>query len=296
MTSAKWLSEFETGVLELDRANRALMGLVAEVFAASETSDPADLRQALVNLRDQTKIGFAREDGLMDELKYQGAAQHQSEHRQFLAQIQDQIDDLDAGLAHAPNNLRFQKSWFAQHVVRQDILFGQAILTQQGIDDRRDAEPRTITEDEPDAIEDRRQGLLGHIVWTSKLDVGVEAIDAGHHAMVEIFNSVVDVSPSGDRTQLAALLEQLGNTIAADFEAEEKLMAQVDYEYSATHLKEHQELLLDYGYQVEDWRANHVSAESLCRFMHRWLLRHIVASDKQLGEAIQRQSGKRSAV
>lgn len=267
------------------------MGLIDRVVAAAESTDSSDLQNALIKLQDQAKIDFAREDRLMDALKYQGAAQHQSEHQQLLAEIQNQIGDLTAGQAHTPHILRFQKNWFIQHVSSQDVLLGKAILEQKGIHDRRhDADEPGITEDELDAFEDRRQGILDPVVWSSKFDVGVEAIDAGHRAMVELYNSIIDLTPSNNRTQLATWLELLGNTTAAHFDTEEKLMAQFNYEDAAAHKNEHRKLLQEYGHQVEDWRENHISSVFLCRFMYRWLLRHIVTTDRHLGEAIQLQS------
>lgn len=148
-----------------------------------------------------------------------------------------------------------------------------------------------MSEAELEAFEDRRRGILKKIVWASKLDVGVEAIDAEHRALVELYNSIIEISPSRDRVQLAKLLEQLGNATAAHFETEDKLMAQIEYEDAAAHQKEHQELLQEYGHQVNDWRENHISSEMLCRFMYGWLLRHVIAADQPLGEAIQRKSG-----
>lgn len=267
------------------------MSLINWVIVASEVTDPTDLRSALVKLQDQAKIDFAREDGLMDALRFQGATQHQSEHRQLLAEIQHQIDDLKNGQVHTLHLLRFQKNWLTQHVLGQDALLGQAILNLKGIHDRRHVHGQRMSEDQFDAFEDRRLGLLESIVWTSKFDVGVEAIDAGNRTLVELYNSIIDISPSRDRTRLAKLLEQLGNATAAHFETEDELMAQFDYEDAAAHRKEHQDLLHEYGHQVDDWRANHISSEMLCRFMYRWLLRHVIAADKPLGEMIQRQSG-----
>lgn len=292
MNIDQWLSDLETGILELDRENRALMGLTDGVVAASEVTDTALLLSALVQLQDQAKIDFAREEGLMAAFRYKGAAQHQSEHRQLLAEIQHQIDDLKNGLAHTPHLLRFQKNWFIQHLLTQDVLLGQALLTHKGIYDRRHSQRRRMTEAELDAFEDRRVAIRQDITWTSQLNIGVEVIDAAHHALVELYNLIINISPSRDKTQLAALLEELGNTTAAHFETQEKLMAELDYDDAAAHRKEHQELLKEYGHQVDDWRANRISPEMLCRFMYRWLLNHVIASDKPLGEAIQRQSSR----
>ena len=287
MKNDKWISELESGIIELDRENRTLMTLIDGVIAAVEAADTANLRRALTKLQDQAKIDFAREDGLMDAIRYQGAAQHQSGHQQLLAEIQHHIDDINAGQIHAPSLLRFQQNWLIPHVLNEDILFGQAILNHKGIHDRRHAHGPRMTEDELDAFEDRRLGILECIVWSGKLDVGVAVIDAEHRALVVLYNSIIDASTSRDRIRLAELLEQLGNDTAAHFETEDQLMAQFGYEDAAAHRKEHQDLLHEYGHQVEDWRANHISSEFLCRFMYRWLLSHVITADKPLGKAIQ---------
>ena len=288
----QWLSDLETGIHELDRENRALMGLTGGVIAASGVTDTTPLLSALVQLHTQAKIDFAREEELMAAFRYKGAAQHQFEHLQLLAEIQHQIDDLENGQAHAPHLVRFQKNWFIQHLLTQDVLLGQALLTHKGIYERRHSQRRQMTEAELDAFEDRRVAIRQDIAWTSQLNIGVEVIDAAHHALVELYNLIINVSPCRDKAQLATLLEQLGNTTAAHFETQEKLMAELDYEDAAAHRKEHQELLNEYGHQVDDWRANRISPEMLCRFMYRWLLNHVIASDKPLGEAIQRQSNR----
>lgn len=287
MKNDEWISELESGIVELDRENRTLMTLIDGVIAAVGAADTADLRSALTKLQDQAKIDFAREDGLMDAIRYQGAAQHQSGHQQLLAEIQHHIDDINAGQVHAPSLLRFQQNWLTQHVLNEDVLLGQAILNRKGIHDRRHAHGPRMTEDELDAFEDRRLGILECIVWSGKLDVGVAVIDAEHRALVALYNSIIDASTSRDRTRLAGLLAQLGHDTAAHFETEDQLMAQIGYEDAAAHRKEHQDLLHEYGHQVEDWRANHISSELLCRFMYRWLLRHVITADKPLGKAIQ---------
>lgn len=159
-----------------------------------------------------------------------------------------------------------------------------------GTMERRLASPGRIGEPVIDTFDNRRVGLPEPIVWTDKYLVGVDIIDAEHHALVDLFNSILTVSKSHNHAELAILLEQLGNITATHFESEERLMAQFDYAHAAQHRLDHQKLLEEYGHQVDDWRNRHISAELLCRFMYRWLLRHVIASDMALGEAINRHA------
>lgn len=141
-----------------------------------------------------------------------------------------------------------------------------------------------------DTLDSRRVGVPEPIVWTEKHLVGVDIIDAEHRALIEMFNSILAVSKSHNQAELAILLEQLGDATAAHFASEESLMAQFDYAHAAQHRIDHQKLLDEFGHQVDDWRNRHISAELLCRFMYRWLLRHVLASDMALGEAINRHA------
>ena len=141
-----------------------------------------------------------------------------------------------------------------------------------------------------DTFDSRRAGLPVPIVWSEKHLVGVGIIDAEHQALVDLFNLILAVSKSHNHGELAILLEQLGNTTASHFASEETLMAQFDYAHAAQHRIDHQKLLNEYAHQVDDWRNRHISAELLCRFMHRWLMRHVIASDMALGEAITRHA------
>ena len=140
----------------------------------------------------------------------------------------------------------------------------------------------------PVSFDFSRVGMPDAVSWSDKYSVGVALIDAEHHALINLYNSILSVGISGNDAELPILLEQLGNATASHFESEEKLMAQFDYAHAAQHRLDHQALLDEYGRQVDDWRNRHISAELLCRFMYRWLLRHVIAADMPLGEAINR--------
>lgn len=291
MENTSWTSELETGISALDLDNRALLDLIRRVIAASAETDRDQLKSSLLALQTETVAHFEREERLMNECKYLAAAEHQAEHRQLAVEIQHQIDDLQAGQGNLSFIGRFMHNWLRQHIVSKDALFGQALITQQGTTDRRHESIDTqAPEEEIDIFEERRLGNLEPIVWTAKLALGIEPIDAQHRALIGRYNAILVTSKSADKARLATLLEQLGNETAAHFENEELLMSGADYEHAATHKEEHRKLLEELAHQVDDWRKNHISAELLCRFMYLWLLRHIVALDRPLAEAIKRQN------
>lgn len=291
MKRNSWNSELETGLSALDLDNRSLLGLLDQVIEASEAGDLAGLKCALLDLQGETTARFEREEDLMAAFKYELAAQHQAEHQQLAAEIQCMINDLDAGEGGVAFIGRFMRNWLLQHIVSKDTLFGKAIVTQNGTTDRRQrAVDMQLPDDEIDVFEERRLENLKPIFWTSKVALGIEENDAGLRAIFALFNAILGARKSTDQTRLAMLLEQLGNEIEAHFKNEENLMLRFGYEHSATHKEEHRKLLEEFASQVDDWRGGYISADLLCRFMHRWLLRHIAVSDTPLSEAIRRQN------
>ena len=265
----------------MDLDHRTLFDLANRVIIASEKSDLGGLKSSLLDLQTELIAHFEREEHLMAECGYEAAAQHQKEHQQLTAEIQEQINDLDTDKGNVSFIARFMRNWLLQHIVTGDAQFGQALRTQKGTTDRRQALVDGI-----DIFEERRLGAMEPIQWTSALQLGIEAIDANHRALIVTLNTILAARQSTDKAKLAALLEQLGNETAADFQTEEELMAQLSLENVAAHKEEHRQLLEEFANQVDDWRENRISAELLCRFMHHWLIRHIAALDIPLAVAI----------
>lgn len=280
LTTDTWIAELETGISALDLDHKTLLDLVNRVIVASNEPDLAELKSSLLDLQAELIAHFEREENLMAECIYEAATQHQEEHQQLAGEIQEQINDLAAGKGNVTFVARFMRNWLLQHIVTRDAHFGKALLTQRGTTDRRQT-----ADDGIDIFEERRLGRMEAIQWTPALELGIEAIDANHRAMIDTLNAILAVRQSDDKANLAALLEQLGNETAADFQTEEALMLQLSVENLAAHKEEHRQLLDEFANQVDDWRENRVSAELLCRFMHHWLIRHIAALDIPLAMA-----------
>lgn len=291
-----WTAELETGISALDLDNQLLLGLINRVVAASEGANQDGLKSSLIDLQAETIAHFEREERLMAECQYEAAAQHQTDHRQLLAEIQHQINDLDAGKANVSYIGRFMHNWLLEHIVSKDSLFGKAVLTHVGITDRRQRTAEgQVPDEEIDIFEERRLGNLESILWNPKLAVGNELIDAGHRALCARLSAILAARKSIGHERLAILLEQLGRETEAHFEMEEQLMASCSYEHAVTHVDEHQKILNEFAHLIDDWRDQHISTELLCRFLYRWLLRHIGGSDIPLCEAMLRKGAEKSS-
>ncbi len=281
MKNSNWTSQLETGVSELDLDNRSLLDLVNRVKDASDETNLAGLKSALFDFQAEMIAHFEREERLIPECNDEAAKDHQGEHQQLAEEIREQIQGLEACEDNVASIGRFMHNWIVQHFGNKDTLFGKAIIAQNGTTDRR-----LDSSEEFDIFEERRLGNLETIRWTSKIAVGIESIDSDHRAMIALLNQVVAARRSSDHPYLATLLEQFGNETTRHFKNEEALMTRFDLEHAARHMDEHRNLLDEYAQQVDDWRENRISAETLCRFMYRWMLRHISESDIPLGKAI----------
>lgn len=151
---------------------------------------------------------------------------------------------------------------------------------------------------ESGVVEDSLVTLMAHeseeneergIHWTPKLSVGIAEVDTQHQRMIGIYNLIVSIDITGERKNMAELLEELGNETFAHFQYEERLMLEAGYEQIREHKEEHSKLLNELGEQVEDWRSRRISASDLARFMYRWLIRHIVTTDVPMGRELTRE-------
>jgi hemerythrin len=285
MKSSRWTSELETGLSTLDSDHRQLLTKANRLKQASSDADLSELKLALLAMKAELVAHFAREEALMRDCSYEGAQEHQDEHERLLAEIQERIDELNAIETGVVAFGDYINQWLFQHIAGKDTLFGRAVIAQVGTTDRRREDDENF-----DAFEERRLNNLEAIRWPADVSTGIEAIDAHYPVMIELLNQIIVARKSSDRAGLATLIEDFGNAIESHFREEEAIMARIEFEHGSTHREEHQRLLDEFSDLVDDWRSDRISAELLCRFIYRWMLNHIAASDMPLGAAISQQT------
>ena len=277
----------ETEMFDLHLINQSLHGLVNKVITASGETDLSALKVLLLDLRETAIAQFACEELAMNVIKYGAAAQHHSEHAQFLTEIRRQIDDLEAGKGDRSILAQFIQSWFLRHVVSQDLLFTASFV----LANKTASLPLTHGDKlgSGGGFDERRFDIPEPIVWSPKHSVDIQPIDEDHKAIFFLLKDIVESRASSDRTNLAMLLERLGDKTSAHFKSEEKVMHEYNYEFAAAHCEQHQKLLDEYAHQVDEYRNNSISAELMCRFIYQWFVRHIEMSDIPLSNAIRGQ-------
>lgn len=124
------------------------------------------------------------------------------------------------------------------------------------------------------------------LVWTPGFAIGIPEIDQQHQ---ELFNRLAKLREGivdGKRSEVARLVDFLGQSLMGHFEAEERWMVESRYPEYEAHKTEHRDFMQHYlrytskldvrgpalfgGTRVDLWIAD-------------WLRNHILVSDKALG-------------
>lgn len=124
--------------------------------------------------------------------------------------------------------------------------------------------------------------------WQDKFSVGVTAMDLQHKQLVAMVNQVYEAMRTG-KGELAAktLLPSLAQYTRSHFNAEEKLMHEVDYPQIAAHQAEHFKLAQQVSELLEKVKAGKmVATVSIATFLKDWLTSHILGCDMQYAKFI----------
>ena len=279
-----WSSELETGISSLDSGNKSLFMLAGRLDQACKSTNLSALKSALVDLNTEMAKHFDREEKLMAECEY-AADGHWDEHQQVIAEIREKLEALESFEDDVLGFGRVIHNWLIQHIADQDRLFGRAVITQNGTTDRR-----RETDENFNVFSERRLEQLEAIEWPQEIATGVEAIDTDFPRIIGLLNQIVGERLTSERPALAGLFEQFGNELETHFRNQEALMTSIGYAQTADHQKEHNQLLDEFGQLLDDWQGNKLSAELLCRFVYRWMLRHFSSFDTTLGEALRQKT------
>jgi len=127
---------------------------------------------------------------------------------------------------------------------------------------------------------------MAFIDWSENLSVKVNSIDVQHKKLVELINKLHDASKEGKAKEAAGpVLKELINYTATHFDYEEKLFSEHGYPESATHSKEHKDLVVKVLDVQKDFDAGKLTiGMSLMSFLKDWLNNHILKTDKKYAD------------
>ena len=122
------------------------------------------------------------------------------------------------------------------------------------------------------------------IEWNDEFNLGIEAIDSEHRALVELINALHDAMSAGaERANIVAGLSAIYTLVSEHFAREEALMRESRYMAYAEHKEDHEVLLDDLREILDDVRADGEYAEGrLSADLQYWFSDHFSTHDARL--------------
>lgn len=126
---------------------------------------------------------------------------------------------------------------------------------------------------------------MAFIKWTDEMSVNVAEIDRQHQRLVAMLNEMDDAMRQGKgRDVLGKILNGMIEYTAEHFTTEEKYFSQYMYPDAENHIREHRtfvEKAKEFQKKFETTRIGLTT--DIINFLHEWLKRHIMGSDKKYG-------------
>ena len=115
--------------------------------------------------------------------------------------------------------------------------------------------------------------------WKKEYSVGIEGIDKQHRVLLDYFTLIEDsVESDGSWSSVHFILVQLRDFARIHFAVEETLMHMFGYPGAADHIGQHQGFFAKLK-EIEQQSLTTDVAKDTVKFLHGWLLRHILGED-----------------
>jgi hemerythrin-like metal-binding protein len=127
-------------------------------------------------------------------------------------------------------------------------------------------------------------GKMAFIIWSDEYSVNINELDEQHKQLINIINRVYEASQSGaEKSVIRRIFVELAEYAAYHFKAEEKLLKSYGYPNFEQHRRQHQQLVVILlELQLRFRKGTMTLSEDMLNFLKNdWLLKHIVASDKE---------------
>ncbi len=121
------------------------------------------------------------------------------------------------------------------------------------------------------------------IVWTDKLNLGIDRIDMQHKKLCDYINSLHKaMQGGGDKKRIEQLLSALRDYTETHFTEEEVFFGKSDYPHTEQHKKVHRSFVAKLvEFQERLARGSDTLSMDLLVFLKDWLIQHIMGTDKQ---------------
>lgn len=134
------------------------------------------------------------------------------------------------------------------------------------------------------------------IQWSEQLSLGVEQIDSQHKELIAIANELIEAVLQGQsKDSVDDVVKRLREYTVFHFKSEEELMEEIRYPRRGEQMQEHKRLKREVKeYQRQIYRREEVTPEAILEFIKDWLLKHILAYDRDLAGFIHGQEAEKT--
>lgn len=120
--------------------------------------------------------------------------------------------------------------------------------------------------------------------WSPNLSVGIEELDADHQELIGVLNRLdLEVGHAAGHDTISQILDEFISRVNTHFLREEKIMLREEYPEADHHAKVHRALADELQEFRTEFLAGMEIGPEIPEFIKRWLISHIMESDKHLG-------------
>ena len=125
-----WKEAFNTNIPVLDRQHRKIFAVLNRLYDAVQT--PVDKKYVLQSLREMNEysnLHFTTEERLMSQYGYPELETQKEQHKYYREQMVVQLTRAfyEEKEAVCLNGLQFLRDWFLDHILQEDLKFGEAV-------------------------------------------------------------------------------------------------------------------------------------------------------------------------
>jgi len=126
--------------------------------------------------------------------------------------------------------------------------------------------------------------------WDDSFLIGIEELDHEHKVLIDDINRLHwELSRHERKSEIAKCLGEIFARMQAHFALEERVMKDNGYKFFDEHKREHDELLDTYTEDMVQFLNDpgFSSGKSIENSLERWVIHHIVTSDKRMSVMVQ---------
>lgn len=117
-----WETKYVFNIESIDNEHKTLISMVDDLYTAMKSGNSKTIiRETVQNLISYTRVHFRREEMLLKSIGYGGLAEHEAEHKAFIAKVNEFKKKVDDGKDDFSVEVAsFLRDWLSTHILITD--------------------------------------------------------------------------------------------------------------------------------------------------------------------------------